>query len=67
MYGLSNLSVTKAIQELPGANKCTKYIMMNWIDDDKTINGRKSSAGESDIEVEAEAEAEAEEQDASNE
>ncbi|KAJ1722694.1 hypothetical protein LPJ53_002907 [Coemansia erecta] len=31
MYGLSNLAVTKAIQELEGADKCSKYIMQKWL------------------------------------
>ncbi|KAJ1674799.1 hypothetical protein EV182_002537 [Spiromyces aspiralis] len=34
MYGLSNLGITKAIQELPGAEKCTKYVMQQWIQND---------------------------------
>ncbi|KAJ2957819.1 hypothetical protein NQZ79_g6510 [Umbelopsis isabellina] len=31
MLGLSNLAVTKAIQELPNANKCTRYVMQRWL------------------------------------
>ncbi|KAJ2360418.1 hypothetical protein IW150_007509 [Coemansia sp. RSA 2607] len=31
MYGLSNLAVTKAIQELEGADRCPKYIMQKWL------------------------------------
>ncbi|KAJ2030921.1 hypothetical protein IWW57_000949 [Coemansia sp. S610] len=33
MYGLSHLGVTKAIQELEGADKCQKYIRQAWVDD----------------------------------
>ncbi|KAJ1920411.1 hypothetical protein H4219_001387 [Mycoemilia scoparia] len=36
MYGLSNLAVTKAIQELPDAEKCSKYVMQQWISKDKS-------------------------------
>ncbi|KAG2181735.1 hypothetical protein INT44_008550 [Umbelopsis vinacea] len=32
MLGLSNLAVTKAIQELPDADKCTRYISQRWLD-----------------------------------
>ncbi|CAG8468929.1 977_t:CDS:10 [Acaulospora colombiana] len=35
MLGLSHLGITKYIQELPGAEKCTKYVMQRWIDDDQ--------------------------------
>ncbi|KAJ2448772.1 hypothetical protein EV183_005262 [Coemansia sp. RSA 2336] len=35
MYGLSHLGVTKAIQELENANKCSKYIMQKWAEPDK--------------------------------
>ncbi|KAJ1817453.1 hypothetical protein LPJ56_004062 [Coemansia sp. RSA 2599] len=31
MYGLSHLAVTKAIQEMPNADKCKKYIMQRWV------------------------------------
>ncbi|CAM0142318.1 unnamed protein product [Umbelopsis sp. WA50703] len=31
MLGLSNLAVTKAIQELPNANQCTRYVMQRWL------------------------------------
>nr|CAG8505184.1 605_t:CDS:10 [Entrophospora candida]CAG8540454.1 11949_t:CDS:10 [Entrophospora candida] len=34
MLGLSHLGITKYIQELPGAEKCTKYVMQRWVDDD---------------------------------
>ncbi|CAG8581627.1 12558_t:CDS:10 [Ambispora leptoticha] len=34
MLGLSHLGITKYIQELPGAEKCTKYVMQRWLDDD---------------------------------
>ncbi|KAJ1735426.1 hypothetical protein LPJ61_000549 [Coemansia biformis] len=34
MYGLSNLGVTKAIQELDNAEKCTKYIQQRWVEPD---------------------------------
>ncbi|KAJ2767872.1 hypothetical protein IWQ56_003159 [Coemansia nantahalensis] len=32
MYGLSNLGVTKAIQELANAEKCQKYIRQRWVE-----------------------------------
>uniref|UniRef100_A0A1D1ZF79 Transforming growth factor beta regulator 1 n=1 Tax=Anthurium amnicola TaxID=1678845 RepID=A0A1D1ZF79_9ARAE len=35
MLGLSHLGITKYIQELPGAEKCTKYVMQRWLDDDQ--------------------------------
>ncbi|KAJ2842547.1 hypothetical protein GGI22_007517, partial [Coemansia erecta] len=38
MYGLSHLGITKVIQELDGAAKCSRYIMQKWIepgDDDE--------------------------------
>lgn len=35
MLGLSHLGITKYIQELSGAEKCTKYVMQRWIDDDQ--------------------------------
>ncbi|KAI8324543.1 hypothetical protein GQ54DRAFT_296056 [Martensiomyces pterosporus] len=35
MYGLSHLGVTKAIQELENADRCSKYIMQKWIDPGK--------------------------------
>ncbi|KAG9307422.1 hypothetical protein G9A89_017252 [Geosiphon pyriformis] len=34
MLGLSHLGITKYIQELPGAEKCTKYVMQRWLDED---------------------------------
>ncbi|CAG8749801.1 32765_t:CDS:10 [Gigaspora margarita] len=34
MLGLSHLGITKYIQELPGAEKCTKYVMQQEDDDD---------------------------------
>ncbi|CAG8438998.1 8343_t:CDS:10 [Ambispora gerdemannii] len=34
MLGLSHLGITKYIQELLGAEKCTKYVMQRWLDDD---------------------------------
>ncbi|CAG8725342.1 16070_t:CDS:10, partial [Funneliformis caledonium] len=37
MLGLSHLGITKYIQELPGAEKCTKYVMQRWIDDDQPM------------------------------
>ncbi|KAJ2849550.1 hypothetical protein IWW36_002556 [Coemansia brasiliensis] len=36
MYGLSHLGVTKAIQELENADKCSKYIMQKWAEPDKS-------------------------------
>ncbi|KAJ2888762.1 hypothetical protein FB639_000410 [Coemansia asiatica] len=38
MYGLSHLAVTKAIQELPDADKCKKYIMQRWLHPDASDN-----------------------------
>ncbi|KAH8551223.1 F/Y rich C-terminus-domain-containing protein [Umbelopsis sp. PMI_123] len=35
MLGLSNLAVTKAIQELPDADKCTRYVPQRWLDHDQ--------------------------------
>ncbi|KAJ1941956.1 hypothetical protein FBU59_003351 [Linderina macrospora] len=32
MYGLSNLGVTKAIQELDNAGRCAKYTMQRWVE-----------------------------------
>ncbi|CAI2191277.1 4417_t:CDS:2, partial [Funneliformis geosporum] len=37
MLGLSHLGITKYIQELSGAEKCTKYVMQRWIDDDQPM------------------------------
>ncbi|KAJ2611778.1 hypothetical protein H4S08_003000 [Coemansia sp. RSA 1365] len=36
MYGLGNLGVTKLIQELEGAEKCSKYIKQKWIESNAT-------------------------------
>jgi hypothetical protein len=33
LFGLSNLGVTKVIQELPGADRCAKYVKQRWIGD----------------------------------
>ncbi|KAJ1893518.1 hypothetical protein LPJ66_005708 [Kickxella alabastrina] len=33
LFGLSHLAVTKAIQEMEGADMCRKYIRQRWIDD----------------------------------
>ncbi|RHZ67830.1 hypothetical protein Glove_299g45 [Diversispora epigaea] len=38
MLGLSHLGITKYIQELPGAEKCTKYVMQRWLDEDQSIS-----------------------------
>ncbi|KAK9728387.1 hypothetical protein K7432_001101 [Basidiobolus ranarum] len=35
LYGINNLGITKHIQELAGAEKCSKYVMQRWIDSDK--------------------------------
>ncbi|KAJ1961235.1 hypothetical protein GGI12_003360 [Dipsacomyces acuminosporus] len=35
MYGLSHLGVTKVIQELENASRCSKYIMQKWIEPGK--------------------------------
>ncbi|PVU87731.1 hypothetical protein BB559_005916 [Furculomyces boomerangus] len=41
LFGLSNLSIVKAIQELPNADKCVKYIRYSWIEKPhpSSING----------------------------
>ncbi|KAI9503232.1 hypothetical protein GGI25_004278 [Coemansia spiralis] len=41
MYGLSHLGITKAIQELDNAGRCSRYIMQKWIEageDDDSFN-----------------------------
>ncbi|KAJ1748940.1 hypothetical protein LPJ78_004249 [Coemansia sp. RSA 989] len=45
MYGLSNLGVTKAIQELENADKCSKYIMQKWAEPDKSNAVAAMSSG----------------------
>ncbi|KAJ2482041.1 hypothetical protein IWW56_001315 [Coemansia sp. RSA 2131] len=47
MYGLSHLGVTKAIQELDNANKCSKYIMQRWAEPGNgVLYSEPESAGE---------------------
>ncbi|ORX90517.1 hypothetical protein K493DRAFT_339943 [Basidiobolus meristosporus CBS 931.73] len=44
LYGINNLGITKHIQELPGAEKCSKYVMQRWID-----SGNERHKDQSDI------------------
>jgi len=36
-FGLSDLGVTKVIQELPNADKCSRYTKQKWIDEEDDI------------------------------
>src|SRR5262249_45135455 len=49
MLGLTNLGVTKYIQELPGADRCSKYVMQRWIEDDLNPSpARRQASGEAE-------------------
>ncbi|KAJ2508454.1 hypothetical protein H4217_008554 [Coemansia sp. RSA 1939] len=53
MYGMSNLGITKLIQELDNAGKCSRYIMQKWVepgddDDDEVIIGSHSDNPDDD-------------------
>ncbi|CAO3662382.1 unnamed protein product [Umbelopsis vinacea] len=43
MLGLSNFAVTKAIQELPNADRCSRYVPQRWLDQDQEYDDNNSA------------------------
>ncbi|KAJ2718784.1 hypothetical protein GGI07_005589 [Coemansia sp. Benny D115] len=48
MFGLSHLAVTKAVQELDGADKCRKYVMQKWLDPEPTGDAEEDDDANAD-------------------
>ncbi|KAJ2452454.1 hypothetical protein GGF42_004025 [Coemansia sp. RSA 2424] len=49
MYGLSHLGVTKAIQELDGADKCQKYIRQQWAAEASSSSSASTDEEDEDV------------------